>query len=200
MKQAGVMLIVKDGLILAISRRHDKTIFGLPGGSFSEELGDKTIVDTAIRECKEETSVVVNHCVQIYQRVEPGDGNKKVDFYSTTYYATEWKGDPTNSEEGEVCWLTVEELTSTKAAFGGYNRQMLNHFKLMFPDIKLIGEESCCQHNCKTKHEMRIVHGDPQQFWEALLEANTDGFISMEEARLGYQQYLQLYDAAPEEE
>ena len=31
-KEAGVMLIVEDGLILGISRRHDKTKFGFLGG------------------------------------------------------------------------------------------------------------------------------------------------------------------------
>src|SRR5579871_4661804 len=112
MKQAGVMLIVKDGLILAISRRHNKNIFGLPGGKYDEEAGDHNTMDTAIRETVEETGVRVLKCVQVYQRVELGDGANAVDFYSTTYYATEWEGEPTNSEEGEVKWLTAEELTS----------------------------------------------------------------------------------------
>jgi 8-oxo-dGTP pyrophosphatase MutT (NUDIX family) len=139
MKQAGVMLIVKDGLILAISRRHNKEIFGLPGGKFDEGV-DHNSMDTAIRETLEETGVQVSKCVQVYQRVELGDGPNGVDFYSTTYYAMEWEGDPTNSEEGEVKWLTAEELTSTKAAFGDYNRKMLNNFKEMFPEVKILGE------------------------------------------------------------
>jgi 8-oxo-dGTP pyrophosphatase MutT (NUDIX family) len=141
MRQAGVMLVIKDGLILSISRRHDKTIFGLPGGKYDEESGDKTTMDTAIREVKEETGIQVNRCMQVYQRVELGDGKNKVDFYSSTYYALEWEGEPKDSEEGEVKWLTADELTDTKAAFGDYNTQMLKSFRLSFPDVYLQGEE-----------------------------------------------------------
>lgn len=142
MKQAGVMLIIKDGLILAVSRRYDKTIFGLPGGKFNPEPpdNDKDTKDTAIRETEEETSVVVKDCVFLYERVELGGGPNPVDYYSRCYYATAWEGTPQNSEEGEVKWLTAEELTSTKAAFGDYNRRTLNIFKTMFPDVQLIGE------------------------------------------------------------
>jgi 8-oxo-dGTP pyrophosphatase MutT (NUDIX family) len=140
MKQAGVMLIVKDGLILAISRRHNKNIFGLPGGKFDEAAGDHNTVDTAIRETLEETGVKVTKCMQVYQRIELGDGANAVDFYSTTYYAMEWEGEPHTSEEGEVKWLTAEELTSTHAAFGDYNRHMLDNFKEMFPEVPIQGE------------------------------------------------------------
>ena len=142
MKQAGVMLIIKDGLILAVSRRYDKTIFGLPGGKFNPEPpdSDKDTKDTAIRETEEETSVVVKDCVFLYERVELGGGPNPVDFYSRCYYATAWEGTPQNSEEGEVKWLTAEELTSTKAAFGDYNRKTLNVFKTMFPDVYIQGE------------------------------------------------------------
>jgi 8-oxo-dGTP pyrophosphatase MutT (NUDIX family) len=139
MREAGVMLIIKDGLILGISRRHDKTIFGLPGGKFDSET-DATTKETAMRETREETSLIVKDCVLVYERVELGDGPNGVDFYSRCYYATDWEGEPVNSEEGEVKWLTAEEVTSTKAAFGDYNRKTLNIFKGMFPHIGLQGE------------------------------------------------------------
>jgi 8-oxo-dGTP pyrophosphatase MutT (NUDIX family) len=139
-KQAGIMLIIKDGLILGISRRHDKNVFGLPGGKFDPEAGDLDTMDTAIRESREETGIVVKHTMFIYERVELGDGPNKVDFLSRCYYALEWGGEPTNSEEGEVKWLTAEEVTSTKAAFGDYNKKTLEVFKAMYPNIYLIGE------------------------------------------------------------
>jgi len=139
MKRAGVMLVIKDGLILAISRRHNKEIFGLPGGKYDEEF-DIDVMDTAIRETREETRVNVKDAAFIYERVELGDGPDGVDFYSTTYYALEWDGEPTNSEEGVVTWLTAKELTDTNAAFGDYNRKMLDAFKQQFPDVKLTGE------------------------------------------------------------
>lgn len=142
MKQAGVMLIIKDGLILAVSRRYDKNIFGLPGGKFNPEPpdNDKDTKDTAIRETQEETSVLVKDCIFLYERVELGGGPNPVDYYSRVYYAKDWEGTPQNSEEGEVKWLTAEELTSTKAAFGDYNRKTLNVFKTMFPNVYIQGE------------------------------------------------------------
>lgn len=137
MKEAVVALIIRDGLILSISRRHNKNIFGLIGGKVDE---GETHEQALFREAKEETGILIKQVVQIYQRVEKSDRPDGVDFYSTTYYAMEWEGEPVNSEEGEVKWLTAEELTSTKAAFGDYNRQMLNQFKEMFPDVYLQGE------------------------------------------------------------
>lgn len=138
MKEAGVMLIIKDGLILGISRRHNKNIFGLPGGKKDDT--DPSTKETAIRETREETSVIVKDCTLVYERVELGDGPNGVDFYSRCYYASDWEGVPQNSEEGQVKWLTAEELTSTKAAFGDYNRKTLDVFKQMFPKVYLQGE------------------------------------------------------------
>lgn len=137
MKQAGVMLIIKEGLILGISRRHDKTKFGLPGGKVEE---NETPAQAAIRETHEETGIEVFDCVEIYKRVELGDGPDGVDFYSYCFYASDWEGEPKNSEEGDVQWLTAEEVTSTKAAFGDYNRKTLAIFKTMFPNVYLKGE------------------------------------------------------------
>ena len=75
-----------------------------------------------------------------HQRVEMGDGLNAEDFYSTCYYANDWEGEPKNSEEGIVKWLTAKEVCSTKAAFGDYNTKTLEVFKQMFPKIILVGE------------------------------------------------------------
>ena len=80
---------------------------------------------------------MVKSCVFLYERLERGDGPTGVDYYSRVYYATEWEGTPINSEEGEVKWLTSEEITSTKAAFGSYNKKTLEIFKAMFPQVSL---------------------------------------------------------------
>lgn len=58
--------------------------------------------------------------------------------------------------------------------------------------------ERCCDRGCETKKQMRAAHGDPQQFWEALLDAQSDGFITMAEAEATLDQYKRNYDAAPE--
>lgn len=153
-KEAGVMLIIKDGLILAISRRTDKTKFGLPGGK--KDPTDPTTKEAAIRETKEETDVTVNDCVLLYERVELGDGPTGVDYYSRCYYATDWEGTPTNSEEGDVKWLLAADVTAPHSPFGDYNRKTLDIFKTMFPDVYLKGE-SPEYHRHPTPEEMGIT-------------------------------------------
>jgi ADP-ribose pyrophosphatase YjhB (NUDIX family) len=167
MKQAGVMLIVKDGLIVSISRRHDKTIFGLPGGKFSPDPpdNDKDTMDTAIRETREETSVVVKKCVLVYERVEKGDGPTGVDYYSRCYYATDWEGTPIDSEEGVVKWLTPDELTSTKAAFGDYNKKTLQVFKSMFPGVMLFPMEDEVRQNFAHLEDKNLLEVMVQQHY-----------------------------------
>jgi 8-oxo-dGTP pyrophosphatase MutT (NUDIX family) len=139
MREAGIALIIRDGMILGISRRHNKAIFGLPGGKFDPDEDENT-KDTAIRETLEETSILIKACALVYERVELGDGPAGEDFYSRCYYASNWVGEPKNSEEGIVKWLTAEEVCSTKAAFGDYNRKTLNVFKQMYPNVYLKGE------------------------------------------------------------
>lgn len=130
MREAAVMFIVKDGLILSISRRDDVTKFGLPGGKLEPgELPGQA----AIRETLEETGVTVKMCSEIFKREETTSSGEV--FYTYCYYAIAWSGTPKNSEEGVVKWLTDEELTVTHGAFPDYNRATIDAFKLKYPNI-----------------------------------------------------------------
>jgi 8-oxo-dGTP pyrophosphatase MutT (NUDIX family) len=134
MKEAVVALIINQGLILGISRRNDKTKFGLIGGKVDS---GETCLEALTRETLEECGIFIKSAIPIYERVELGDGPNGVDFYVRCYYATDWLGIPQSSEEGEVAWLTVKEITETKAAFGEYNKSTLEKFKVMFPNVCL---------------------------------------------------------------
>lgn len=136
-KKAVVALIIKDGLILAISRRHDKTKFGLIGGKVDH---GESLKDALIRETKEECGITIHDCIPIFERVELGDGPIGVDYYSYCYYASSWEGEPISSEEGDVRWLTAADITSDYAPFGDYNHKTLDVFKTMFPNIYIKGE------------------------------------------------------------
>ena len=61
--KAALMLIIKDGKILSVSRKKNKSIFGLPGGK--QEKGE-TSEQAAIRECKEECGIDVSSCVYFF--------------------------------------------------------------------------------------------------------------------------------------
>ena len=136
MKQACVMLVLnKDGLILAVSRRNDPTKFGFPGGKleFQEQL-----YLAAVRETQEETNVKVGGCTPIYDALEPKESEDGEDFHTTCFYAIVWKGTPQDSEEGKVRWMTSAQLTSPElGAFPAYNAKALENFKIRFPDIKV---------------------------------------------------------------
>jgi len=135
MREAAVMLIVnKDGLLLGVSRRHDSTKFGLPGGKLEAH---ETPAEAGIRETVEETGIKVKSCVEIYKRVEPKGSPDGFDFHTTCFYATEWEGTPTDSDEGKVMWLKSEDLTGDTGAFAEYNRNTLEIFKRMFPEVNV---------------------------------------------------------------
>jgi len=132
-KQAGLMLIIKDGLILGISRRNDPTKFGLIGGG--REIFDQSVKDTAIRETKEECSITVNDCILLYVQDD-------TNHICSCFFATDWSGEPTNSEEGNVEWLTEKEITETKSAFGQYNKNTLIEFRKTYPNIYIKKEQN----------------------------------------------------------
>lgn len=134
MRQAVVALIIRDGLILGISRRYDKTKFGLVGGKVD---ADETLEAALNREVFEESSVILRWAHQFFHREEPAESPDGEDFECYCFYASEWKGDPKTMEEGEIAWLTAQELTSTKAAFPDYNTRMLEAFRQRFPDVAL---------------------------------------------------------------
>jgi 8-oxo-dGTP pyrophosphatase MutT (NUDIX family) len=132
MRNAAVLLVIKDGLILAISRRHDRTKFGLLGGKCEP---DEQPWLAAQREAKEEAGIYAQILCPIYKRVEPKEAPDGEDFFTYCFYAMHWSGEPQSSEEGEVKWLTEKEITETMAAFPDYNIATLKAFKEKFPDV-----------------------------------------------------------------
>ena len=138
MRQASVMIVVKDGLVLAVSRRYDSTKFGLPGGKV--EPGE-SLEAAAIRETFEETGIVVKSCKKIYMREEPASLPGGEPFFAHAFLALDWVDSPlTESEEGVVKWISWDELISPNGAFPQYNYDTLNALKILFPNIYIQGE------------------------------------------------------------
>lgn len=135
-KEAVVALIIKDGLILTISRRNNPNKFGLIGGKVDD---GETTEEALFREVKEETSLEIQDTVLVYQRVEPRDDENGMDFYSRTFYVKNWTGDPKSSDEGQVVWRTLADLIGENSAFKEYNKDMINIFIKMFPEVYLVG-------------------------------------------------------------
>jgi len=141
MRRASVMFIVKDGLVLAVARgKTNSDKIGLPGGK--EEPGESPI-ETAIREAREETGIVVTKAVQVHERVESaGPEPDGEDFRTTAFFAEEWSGTPIASDEGAVTWVPVEMLCSSKhGAFPKYNLETVLKVIRAYPDLFLVGRK-----------------------------------------------------------
>lgn len=134
MRKAVVSLIIKDGLILCISRGLDSKAFGLVGGKVDP---GETLEQALVREVKEEAGLTVKSMKQIYHRVEPATVKRGYDFNVYCFYVPDWEGELVASDEGDLDWLTVEEITNSKSAFKKYNLDTINAFKQAYPDIEL---------------------------------------------------------------
>src|ERR1019366_372855 len=115
-----VLIIREDGKVLAIHRRDDPNDFGLPGGKIDIE---ETPEQAAIRECLEETGLILTNPKLIFTR-NCGD-----DLAQT--FAGDWEGIPI-SQEGEpsIKWMSPDDLIKCKT-FGNYNRNLFQHLGLI---------------------------------------------------------------------
>lgn len=125
-----IVIIKKDNKFLAISRRHDKTKFGFPGGKAEP---NETPKESIVREAKEETSIIINDCELFHVRdVEPEFKSPRdpKTFTVYCYYCKDYSGEPKDSEEGIVAWLSEDELCSDiSGAFPIFNKETLRIFK-----------------------------------------------------------------------
>jgi 8-oxo-dGTP pyrophosphatase MutT (NUDIX family) len=116
--RAACVLIVRDRLVLAVSRKHDHSVFGLPAGSI--EPGE-TAKAAAARELQEETGLVVSESdlVLIHEGpVNDGDDRGVV----STFWAPDPGGEPRTSEEGAVGWVDWETLA--RGPYAAYNAKV----------------------------------------------------------------------------
>lgn len=137
MKKAAVIILIKDRLILAISRKNITPIkYGLIGGAVED---DEDPTFASIREAKEECGVQVNDCQLIFEMQQPPSPIDGKVFYTFCYLALDWENIPIQQDgEGELIWMTVEELcSSNQSAFPDYNCKAIQALKNKYPNIEL---------------------------------------------------------------
>lgn len=124
MKNAVTLLLIQDGLVLAVSRRHNYNQFGLPGGKVDE--GEANIFALQ-REVREETNLrlQIADLTPIYSNQSTGDDN----FWTTCYLYTGPRISPAQlygNEEGiDVFWRAFDELCDeTQSPFAIYNQAL----------------------------------------------------------------------------
>lgn len=109
-----VLLFNEEGQLLAVSRKNDFNDFGLIGGSV--ESYDLTLEDAAIRECFEETGLVLSEPKEVFRY-----HNEHKDSTGVTFMG-KYTGDISTKEAGVVKWTDFEELFN--GSFANYNRSL----------------------------------------------------------------------------
>ena len=108
------MLTRADGKVL-VQNRIDPNWGGLtfPGGHV--EPGE-SLVDSIVREMQEETGLTIRNPKLIGSKSwMQKDGSR---YLVLLYIATEYEGELQSSEEGDIAWMTIEEMRAGKMVEG----------------------------------------------------------------------------------
>ena len=120
-------LVLKDGKVLAVSRRGKPTDLGLPGGKI--DPSDESTEAAMVRELLEETGIRATGMRPCYLRpAKPGvdDGPAQC------YLVTAWEGEPETREPGiEVSWACLGALLTSHCTFREYNEGLFRALKLI---------------------------------------------------------------------
>ena len=110
---AQVVLINEEGLILGVSRKDNHNDFGLIGGKMDPEDNGEPMM-TAIRECKEETGLVIYDLQLVFAIHKSGN-------MGYTYLA-KYSGEINHDEPHVVKWVPFQILIN--GSFGRYNEMV----------------------------------------------------------------------------
>ncbi|TSO26362.1 8-oxo-dGTP diphosphatase [Lactobacillus sp. LL6] len=108
------MCMIKNKDKILVLNRNDKTWPGLtfPGGHVEKH---EAFHDSVIREIKEETGLTIKnpHLIGVKQFFDRNDQRYLVFFY----IATQFSGNIKASDEGDLYWMTKDELQNHKLAY-----------------------------------------------------------------------------------
>lgn len=119
------VVVLKEGLVLGVSRKDNHKDFGLIGGSLEDY--DLTPEDGAIRESFEETGLKITNLRLIYAKVHT-DGR-----IGYTYLA-DYSGEIKYDEPHVVKWTKFSELI--RGSFGYWNLQVYHCLVNLGIDVK----------------------------------------------------------------
>jgi len=116
----------EQGQLLFVSRKDDKTAFGLPGGKVDV---DETPRQAIIREVKEETGLDVIPGPVIYETLCPKHAPDGVDYYAYCFLITSWSGNLATDETGVLMWGSWKDQED--GWFATYNKGVAQALELI---------------------------------------------------------------------
>ena len=119
-KAASAWIIHESGLVLAVSRKHDETDLGLPGGKLDP---GETFQEAVIRETKEETNLDITDVLPVFGHACGTPGVHNVHWCMA--FLCKATGTLKRMEKGLVLWVPPQRLITkpdgTFNSFGEYN-------------------------------------------------------------------------------
>jgi len=137
------LIINNENLVLAVSRKDDHSIFGLPGGKVDQE--DDSLEKAAMRELAEETGVQANGGIPVFTSICYGLDEKH--YLTTTFMWDKLWSLPKQIEgEGIVAWVSPDVICEN--SFGKYRNFAIFNRNLL---------KSLNIHGIKSEKIIRIV-------------------------------------------
>lgn len=113
---ACALIVADDGKVLAVSRRNDPTMWGLPGGKVDP---GETTEDACKRETFEETGLTITNLAHVFTKQGKNEG------YTTSTFVCEVSGEIGTSEEGIIRWVDPSVLLNADSTpYADYNREL----------------------------------------------------------------------------
>jgi len=115
------------------------------GGKVGDKVKGETIREGLIREGKEEFGIEVENPTKIAEVKFTFDDSKNAfDNYCHVFLSTEWKGDPTESEEMAPDWFALEKIPWNKMWESDvvYLKPLLTENKFLKAEIVFINNET----------------------------------------------------------
>lgn len=122
--RAVCFLAVRGNRILGVSRKKDRTKWGLPGGKVDPGETDEEAV---VREVDEETGLRASEVTAVFEDLCRGRTN----YVCTTYVARVLEGDIHTSEPVDVGY--IEPGVFLQGPFAEYNRKLFRHVEIECP-------------------------------------------------------------------